>query len=219
MLAFRVKSPADEVAEPPDVSAVDEACFRIEALRNVLVHGVEFQVARTALGVDVVGRARQVRAVAELGFAGDRLAFNRQFWLILICVSTPPTRLNPTRSAKTCKGVGVGVQLAIGIDHADAVVLPQFAIHAQDAEVSVLSGKRVRPNHALPGERSLATMLPMAHGPALPVSRTPYRGSTDAPGENQLQRCLEEVGIFLEEGPLLREKDFKALVHRDLRVV
>src|SRR5215510_12436575 len=60
VLAFSIKSPADEVAETPVVRAIDESSFGVKARSNVLVHRVELQRARAAFGIDLVGRPGNV---------------------------------------------------------------------------------------------------------------------------------------------------------------
>src|SRR5215831_13906487 len=73
VLALRKESPSGKIAEAPVVRSVDEPCLCEESWRNVLVHGVEFQVARTALGKDLVCRTGQMSSVTEFGFAGHGL--------------------------------------------------------------------------------------------------------------------------------------------------
>src|SRR5437588_10093124 len=114
-----MKRALHEVAEAAVVGAVDEARLGVKAGRDVLVHGVEFQSARTALGKHLVCWARFMRAVTEFGFAGHSLG------LQLPVLPEPELGINTADAVEAniaaqtgAEAVRSGVQLAVSVDHA-----------------------------------------------------------------------------------------------------
>src|SRR5579859_8132540 len=117
-----MKRALNKIAELPDIRAVHKARLRVEAGRDVAVHGVEFQVARTALREHLVGRPGEARAVRELGFAGDRLRLHLPVLPKAELRVEPANAVESNRASRRgAEAVGRGVQLAVGIDQADAV--------------------------------------------------------------------------------------------------
>src|ERR1041385_2019938 len=168
----------------------------------------------------MICRARLVRAIAELGLTGYGLAIH------------PPVLVDPDLRVKAAhaveanhaahraaKCIGVGVQFAVSIDKTKAIVLSEFAIDAHDAEISSGSGKRIRVNHASARRAIIGQHRAYRPWPLLAGKPDAKEWIDNAPGKDQLQRRLKVVGIFLEEGTFFRKENFKALVHRDLRIV
>src|SRR5260370_8811947 len=174
----------------------------------------------TACQKNLGGGAGLMAAVVELGLAGDGLGFHLAV-LIDLDLSIEPAYAIETNLAgsRRARGIGAGMQLTVGIDESEAVVLAQLRLHPQDAEISVVPTQRVGLKDALAGRlviRQQTSDRPRSHfaGQAYAIEWV-----DDAPCENQIDGRLKIVGIFLKEGTLFREKHFESLVHRNLRII
>src|SRR5947207_11803042 len=115
--------------------------------------------------------------------------------------------------------VGRGMQFAVGVDEADTVVFTNLAIDAEHAEISAASGEWIVLQNTLAGKLIIGQKG--TNGPRSDLARQPgaIKRIGNTAGENQLQRGLKVIGVLQKERALLREKDFKALVDRDLGLV
>src|SRR5689334_2273142 len=121
--------------------------------------------------------------------------------------------------SQCAEAVGAGVQLAVGVNKSNAVAFPYFAVETKYSEISVVAEQWISREYRLP--RCTVVGQKCSNGPRPYFACEPraVKRVHHASRENQVERSLEVIRIFLEEGPLLRKEHLKALVHRDLRIV
>src|SRR5215471_12883572 len=134
VLAFDVTRIGGEIAEASIVSAVHKTQVGVKSGTDVLIHGVEFQFARGALHVELVGGTGLMSAVVELGFAGDGLSVHLPV-LVDFDLSVKSADAIESHNARSngAKAVGRGVQFAVSEDESYAVIFSHFAVEAQHA--------------------------------------------------------------------------------------
>ena len=206
---LRAKAIVPCVFHVADVDPVHEAGIGGESRADIAVDGF---VVHMRAGVGDVGsgsRTRLVAAVRILGRAFHDLKTSRPVGIEL------QPRIDPADAVKfICPG-----PLPIGVDQAHRGLLEDVAIHPRDGERSPVAGQRAIRGHAVARRAVVRGEKPQR-------IRAGFSGQADAelrianvPGKHQVNRSLEVVGVFDEEGPLLREIHLEALVDGDLRLV
>ena len=220
VLAFRMGGQADEIVEPPHVGTVDEACLGIEPGGNVLIHGVELKLARTAFQKDPIRRTRLVRAIVEFGLAGHGLSIELPVLIDPdVCIESADAVEAHHAARGGAETVGTGLQFAVGVYEADSVVLPDLAVETEHSKVCVVPRQRIARDHAL--ARRAVIGQEGADGPwsYLAGQLDAVQRIDDAPRKHQIERRLKIAGVLLEERAFFRKENLEALVDRDLGIV
>ena len=161
-----------------------------------------------------------MRAVVEFGFAGYGLGIHLPVLVEFELGINAAYAIEANFAAHvSAERIWKSVQLAVRIDKPNAVVLAQLAIHAHHAKVGALAGKRVSIDDATARRAIIGHHDPNGPRAFLAGQAQAIKWIDNAPREHQIQRCLKEVGVFLEERAFFGKENFKALVHRDLRIV
>src|SRR5260370_30243604 len=140
MLAFRMRSVSEKIAEAAYIRAVDETSIRVEPSGDVPIQGVELDPARAPFSKNLIRGTRLMRSVAELGFAGNGLRVHLPV-LVDLDMSIKTTNaveahLAARRGASTERA---GLQFAVGINEPDAAALSDLAVQTKDTEERIMA--------------------------------------------------------------------------------
>src|SRR5258708_20319149 len=197
MFACRAENVIKEIAEAAEISTVVESSIRVEAGRDVPVHGIELYLAGASFRENLVGRPGLMRAVTELGLAGDGLGIHLPVLIDLDLRIDPANAIKTHRTTRRrAEAIRDGVQFAVGVDHSDAVVLSQLTIDAQNSEVSVLPGERVGVNHASARRAIIGHQRPNVPWAGFAGQPPSIQRIIDLPLEAQIQRVFDEISMF-----------------------
>src|SRR4029077_16193559 len=127
------------------------------------------------------------------------------------------------------------IELEVGVDAADAVVAArELTIRENCADGGLIENVAADPRDGKGGtlaavgigRRQYLAWRTVVAGHHADCPRAGFSSEPesvfrvgDAAREDQVDRCCEEVAVLEEEGPLLGEEDFEALVYRDLGLV